>query len=127
MTTPYTDTRTAKAQLIVAAGDIHEPKPGVWRVRDMAGSKRWHYVSATSCSCEDHGRTGLRCKHMIALANWSAQQAASQPCTGETVPLAPTCPTCGAATKEDLLWCGKRAWQRFRVCEANREHKAIRI
>lgn len=109
------DRRSIKAQSIVQAGDVHESKPGVWRVRDQNGSKRWHIVTASSCSCEDFSRTGLRCKHMIAQANWS------------TKPAGPTCPTCQGPTREDLLWCGKAGWLRFHVCRANREHKAVRI
>lgn len=111
---PLADRRTLRAAAIVQAGDVHESKPGVWRVRDQAGSGAWHYVSSSSCDCIDFQRTGLRCKHLIALANWAARNE-------------PTCPTCGGATHPETRWAGKAGWLRFHCCISNREHKAVRI
>lgn len=148
-TAQLTDRRAARAQQIVQAGDIHETKPGVFRVRDANGSGTWHYVSKTTCDCEDFQRSGhgLDCKHVLAVkqaANWSTRQAQANELPGDfldgdfsafddvvltlpTQPAGPVCPACHGATKEDLLWCGKAMWQRFRVCQANREHRAVRI
>lgn len=111
---PLTDRRSIRAASIVQAGDIHESKPGVFRVRDRAGSGTWHYVSKTTCDCEDFRRNGLDCKHRLALANWSAKPAGS------------TCPTCGAATEADMYYVAG-SYRTYRICTADKYHKATRL
>lgn len=110
---PTIDRRTIKAQSIVQSGDIHESKPGVWRVRDVNGSKTWHYVTKTSCDCIDFARNGLPCKHVRSVQIYQAQQQ-------------PHCPECGSAVQSEVFWIGGRGYCTFRVCQGNREHRAVR-
>lgn len=107
------DRRSQRAATIVANGDVVEIRPGLFHVTDRAGSGREHVVTQRTCTCEDKARhPDKRCKHQRSVDMQQAQHK---------------CPTCNGATKEELLWAGKHGWLRFRVCTANREHKAIRI
>jgi hypothetical protein len=113
--TPRIDRQTKAAQ-IASRGDIHESRPGIFRVRDVVtGSGHWHITTATSCSCTDFSRTGLACKHQLAVAAYQSK------------PAAPTCPTCGAATKVESFYIGGRGYCAFRCCTRNPEHKAERL
>lgn len=141
-----TDRRAARAAAIVQAGDIHESKPGVWRVRDRAGSGTWHHVTKTTCDCADFQRNGYGsdCKHLLAVkqaANWSTRQAPSAELPGNfldsdfsafddvvlTLPAGPTCPTCASGTHPETRWAGKHGWLRFAICDRNGEHKGVRL
>lgn len=115
MSTAPIDRRQQRAYSIIERGDIHEVKPGKFRVRDIDGSKTWHETTAKSCSCFDFRRTGLKCKHQIAVERFKVG------------PVGLYCPDCGSATKAELVWCGKGGFKNLGICTRNPEHKAANL
>lgn len=148
-------TRTAKAAGICERQECELRDDGRWQVRDSAtGSGTWHIVTATSCDCMDYRRTGLQCKHLLAVTaeqarldayveEWNAAAESMQPkgawykgtyYTAEQCAAAeraraanePVCPTCGAATQPEQVYVGGRGYVWFASCRKNHEHRAVR-
>lgn len=108
---PLTDRRSIKAASIVAAGDVVQVRPGLWHVTDRNGSGREHVTTKHTCTCEDKARhPEVRCKHQRSV---DMQQ--------------PVCPTCGAATRIEAYHVGGRGQCWFRICTADKYHKATRL
>lgn len=114
-TAPRIDHRPQRAAGIVQAGDVHESQPGLWRVRDRAGSGIWHHVTATTCDCRDFNRSGLACKHQLAVCEFQKTTAG------------PRCPECGSATRPEQYYIGGRGYIWFASCKTNREHRSVKM
>lgn len=141
-----TDARSIRAAGIVQSGGCTLLECGAVRVVDtQTGSGTPHYVLNGVCDCTDYRRGNRNCKHCIAAAAELARYAGettrrgvwykgeyytAEQCDAFAAARAAqqtACPTCQGPTKEDLCWCGKSGWLKFRICVGNREHKATRI